>query len=69
MSNGDGFKEVWLLAQAVTGLVKLNKKKTSEQHDMVFTKALLIGLCTIKKIKESERIEDGILELIEGRNQ
>lgn len=65
--NDNGFIEVWLTAHAAIGLVKMNKKRTGQQYDTVFLKALLIGFCTIKKIKEAEPIDDGILALIKGK--
>ena len=69
VTHGDGFNEVWLTAHAVTGLIKMNKKKPGENYDMGFVMALLIGFVTVKTIQETEGVDNGILELIEGRNK
>ena len=68
LSDGshDGFKEVWLSAHAVDGLSKMNKKKPGEMYDTIFMKAMLIGFCTMKMIKENDAIDEGILQLIKG---
>lgn len=63
IASGTTFKEIWIQSKAVTGLIKMNKKKTNEQFDLVFLKALLVGLLTIKKIKDVTTIEAGILDL------
>lgn len=60
----NGFEEVWLKERAVTGLLKMNKKKPEQAFDLIFLKALLIGLCSIQKIKsEQKQIVEGIMEL------
>lgn len=64
IANGDTSTEVWLKSQAVDGLLKMNKKKPDVQFDLVFLKALLIGCCSIKRIREDETIDDGLLALI-----
>lgn len=61
------FNEIWLASHAIAGLLKLNKKKASEQFDCLFLKALLVGLCSSKKIKEVATIDNGILELTKGK--
>lgn len=65
IEDGDNFKEIWLTSQVVSGLLKLNKKNPCEQFDLVFLKASLVGLCTIKKIKEENSIEVGKQALIQ----
>lgn len=59
-------KEIWLQSHAVSGLVMMNKNKISQRFDSVFIKAILIGFCTVKKIKESEAIEKEIADLVKG---
>lgn len=54
IANKDSFEEVWLNSQAVDGLIKMNKKKRDKQSDLVFLKALLIGFCTLKAIKDEK---------------
>lgn len=73
IESGNDFKEIWLSSQVVSGLLQMNKKRSTEQYDLLFIKALLIGLCTMKKIKDKEPIEDGIatfmMNLFEWRVQ
>lgn len=64
MKHGNGFKEVQLSSAAASGLCNLNEKKRGEKSDCHFLMALLIGTCTMKKFKENEAVEEGILELI-----
>lgn len=64
IADGDSFKEVWLQAKVVDGLIKTNKKKPSEKFDLVFMKALLVAFCTIKAIQAGNPIEEGMLELL-----
>lgn len=50
----------------VNGLVKMNKQEIA---DLRFIKGLLIGFCTVDKIKKNISIEDvdeGVLTLIKG---
>lgn len=63
-----GFKEISLSARAVNGLIILNginhNKKSSDKR---FLKALAIGLCTIKRIKEDAGIiDEGIINFMKG---
>lgn len=58
IANEDSFEEVWLNSQAVDGLIKMNKKKRDKQFDLVFLKALLIGLFTLKAIKDEQSTVD-----------
>lgn len=66
------FKDKWLSAQVVNGLVELNgKKRNDTKVDKVFLKALVIGACTLKPFKEpteTSPFEGGVLELIKGGN-
>lgn len=71
VSSSDVFKEVWLSARAVNGLLQINKKPNGNQKDAVkndstFLMALLVGFCTVKKLKESSSVEVGVLDLIKG---
>lgn len=64
VANGDGHKEIALSSTAVAVLSDLNKKKRDEKFDFHFLTALLIGFCTIKKIKLIDAVEKGILDLV-----
>lgn len=70
--NGDRYfitengVEIRLPAKAVNGLRKMNELKRSEQFDVAFLQAMLIGFCTLKKIKTGESIDENILEVAEG---
>lgn len=64
IADGDHFKEVWLKSTAVTGLIRMNKKKANQLGDLVFLKALLIGLCSLKVIKSGNPIQDEMLALV-----
>lgn len=48
----NGFEEIALSGMAVEGLVKMNEgNKRDGAFDLRFVKAMLIGFCTIKKVK------------------
>lgn len=64
VAHGDDFKEIGLSKKAVEGLKNMNKNKRGTQFDALFLKALIIGFCTIRKIKANGCVEDGIFELI-----
>lgn len=64
--KGNDFEEIRLPAKAVNGLRKMNEQKRCESFDVAFLKAMLIGFCTLKKIKEQESIDDHIRSVIEG---
>lgn len=67
--RGEGFAEIKLPAQAVEGLIKLNRGKRDEQFDLRFMKGMLIGFCTVKKIKEyngNEDIDESVSALMKG---
>lgn len=59
--NGD---RAFIKSTTVTGLIKMNKKKSNESSDLHFLRALLIGFYTIKGIKASKTIEVGISSLL-----
>lgn len=61
--NGAEFK---LPVKAVNGLRKMNELKRSEQFDVAFLQAMLIGFCTLKKIKADDTMDKNILEVAEG---
>ncbi|XP_031626207.1 uncharacterized protein LOC116342655 [Contarinia nasturtii] len=62
----NGLEEITLSARAVNGLIKLNENRDDEGKDKTFLKALLIGIYTLKRIKEStvETIDRGVLEFV-----
>lgn len=62
------FKEVLLSARVVMGLVTLNGKKRNDMKtDKVFLKALVIGVCTLKRVKESPSpFDEGIVQFVKG---
>lgn len=69
IGNEDSFEEVQLKSAAVDGLIKMNKKKREKQFDLVYLKALLIGFCTLKTIKDEKSTfdflgKDGMLDLL-----
>lgn len=69
IGNEDSFEEVRLKSTAVDGLIKMNKKKREKQFDLVYLKALLIGFCTLKTIKDEKSSSDflgkvGMLDLL-----
>lgn len=61
------FFEIGLAENAVKGLIHMNKHKRGDNSDIVFLKAMLVGFCSSKKIKEDETIDEGIMELIKGK--
>lgn len=64
---GRQFKHFLLPARLVNGLTKLNFSNRDDVNaDAVFLKGLLIGLCTVKGIKESSTFDDGILYFMKG---
>lgn len=66
--KGNEFKEIRLPAKAVDGLLMMNEKKRSQKFDVAFLKALLIGFCTLKKIKENGIIDEEIGRVVKGRD-
>lgn len=64
--EGDKFVEIRLPAKVVIGLRNMNEHKRSERFDVVFLKAMLIGFCTLKKIKDSDSIDEAIRGVMEG---
>lgn len=64
ISNGNDFKEIGLSAQAVAGLIIANKYKSDEKFDCGFLKGLLIGFCSILKLKASDEFQDLVKLLI-----
>lgn len=65
--KGDGFKEVRLPAKVVNGLLKMNELKRSDQFDVPFLKAVLIGFCTMKKIQEIGYINEEVFNVVKGK--
>lgn len=65
--KGDEFEEIRLPAKAVISFRKMNEQKRSEQFDVAFLKAMLIGFCTLKKTKEEDSIDEKIRNVIESR--
>lgn len=66
VQNGDEFEEILLPFKAVNGLHKMNELKRSEQFDVAFLKAMVIGFCTMRNVKESGRIDKKFRGVIEG---
>lgn len=64
--NGNEFVEMKVPAKAVNALLSVNKKATDERLDVAYLKTILIGFCTLKKIQESESIDEGVLEVVKG---
>lgn len=54
----DGFEEIKLSGQAAEGLVKMNSEKRNETFDLRFIKGMLIGFCTVKKVKDFKSYKD-----------
>lgn len=68
--KGDSYEEVKLKGKAAEGLVKMNKEKRGEIHDLRFLKGLMIGFLSVQKIKEfvaNEDIGEALLNLFKGR--
>lgn len=63
----DGFIEIGLAENAVNGLLHMNKHRQGENFDIIFLKAMLVGFCSGKKIKESGKIDEEVMDLIKGR--
>lgn len=66
---GDEYKDKWLSAYAVSGLIKLNQQRKDSKADKNFLKALVIGACTLQRFKEFPKesiFEEGVFELIKG---
>lgn len=71
MKNGVS-QTLTISAKAVQGLIQMNQPGSRENpaKDKGFIKALLISLCTLKKIQsmdENQKIENGILGFIKGK--
>lgn len=65
-TNGE-FKEVKISTRAINVLLKLNNEKRNDvSADRTFIKSLLIAVCSIKAIQQNIRIEDGIMEFMNG---
>lgn len=64
ITNENDFKEIGLSAKAAGLLMNANKHKPDEKFDCNFLKGLLIGFCSIPKIKANEVIEDAVLVLM-----
>ena len=65
---GRTFKEVLLSARLVNGCCNLNQTRRNDiTADKIFLKGLLIGICTVKRIKSSTTFDEGILEFIKGK--
>lgn len=68
----DGVGEIVTIpAKAVHGMLQLNLPGNRENasKDVCFIKALLVSLCTLKKIQsmdESEKLENGIVNFMKG---
>lgn len=62
------FKEVLLSARLVNGCSNLNQTRRNDSTaDKIFLKGLLIGICTVKRIKSSPTFDEGILDFIKGK--
>lgn len=61
------FDEVKLPAAAVHCLQKMNEKKRDEKYDCSYLKALLVGFCTMKGIKNDGGIIDKYHGVITGK--
>lgn len=60
-------EEFLLPSKAVNGLLKMNQFKRSEPFDGAFLKAMLIGFCTLLKIKRTDfGLDDKLRGVIEG---
>ena len=66
-------KEVLLSAVAVKGLITLNtQRRTDRKVDKTFLKALVIGVCSLNRFKESTDLmpfKNGEIEFIEGTSR
>lgn len=67
IAKDNGFIEIGLAENAVNGLINMNKHKRGENFDIIFLKAMLVGFCSSKTIKEVETIDEGIMDLIKGK--
>lgn len=69
-AKADTFVEMRLPAKVVNGLLLMNEKKPSQEFDVGFLKAMLIGFCSMKTIKQNgcdEAIVNLVKELFEWR--
>lgn len=68
---GDAFMEVKMAATCVKGLLRFNETENRKDTglDKAFIKALIIGLCTIKQVKENDRINKDLLIFLKGKYQ
>lgn len=67
---GDEFKELVLSARCIAELTKYNgpTKRHKKKIDKKFLKTLVVGACTLKRVKEDETPFDaGVVELVKGR--
>lgn len=67
---GNEFKEIKMASLLVKGLGSLNDSAYRKQPglDLAFVKALIIGLCTKKAIKNGENIHKDLLVFMKGLN-
>lgn len=63
--NDGGFKQVGLSPKGVETCTKFNRLKPDKKFDSIFLKALLIGFCSIDKIKQSANIDEGIKSVVQ----
>lgn len=66
-----GFKEISISAKAVQGLISLNQpgRRENETKDKSFLKALLISVCSLKKIQclqPNQQPEKEMVNFIKG---
>lgn len=61
-----GFDEIGLSAKAVKGSIKMNTTHRHKPFDSLFLKALLVGFCSMKGIKEGVIIQAVLMEIIKG---
>lgn len=62
------YKELKMAALLVKGLLELNKDENRDNAnlDKSFIKALMIGVCTLKKIENGDAIKKDLLIFIKG---